>query len=49
MEKLPHDPLIDGTVLREFDTLVVEIPARELLPAGGQQLLSRPSQPAEAS
>ena len=49
MEKLPHDPLIDGTMLREFDTLVVEIPAREFLPAGGQQLLGRPSQLAETS
>jgi hypothetical protein len=49
MEKLPQEPLIDGAMLREFDTLVVERPARESLPAGGQQLLGRPSQPAEAS
>jgi hypothetical protein len=47
--KLPHDPLIDGTMMRELDTLVVEIPAREPLPAGGQQLLGRPSQLAETS
>jgi len=49
MEKLPQEPLIDSAMLREFDTLVVEMPARESLPAGGQQLLGRPSQPAEAS
>jgi hypothetical protein len=49
MEKLPGEPLINGTMLREFDTLVVEMPARECLPASGLQLLGRPSQPAEAS
>ena len=48
-EKLPQEPLIDSAMLREFDTLVVEMPARESLPASGQQLLGRPSQPAEAS
>ena len=26
MEKLPQQPLIDSTMLREFDTLVVEVP-----------------------
>jgi hypothetical protein len=41
--------LINSAMLREFDTLVVEMPARESLPAGGQQLLGRPMQPAEAS
>jgi hypothetical protein len=49
MEKLPQEPLINRAMLREFDTLVVEMPAREFLPAGGRQLLARPSQPAEAS
>ena len=49
MEKLPQEPLIDSTMLREFDTLVVEVPGPETLPAGRQQLLGRPSQPAEAS
>jgi hypothetical protein len=49
MEKLPREPLISSAMLREFDTLVVEMPARESLPAGGPQLLGRPSQPAEAS
>jgi hypothetical protein len=49
MEKLPQEPLIDGAMLREFDTLVVEMPARDSLPAGGQQLLGRPIQPVEAS
>ena len=49
MEKLPPEPLIDSAMLREFDTLVVEMPARESLPAGGQRLSGRPSQPAEAS
>ena len=47
-EKLPQEPLINSAMLREFDTLVVEMPARELLPAGSQQLLGRPMQPAEA-
>jgi PAS domain S-box-containing protein len=36
-------------MLREYDTLVVEMPARDSLPAGSQQLLARPSQQAEAS
>jgi hypothetical protein len=49
MEKLPQEPLISSAMLREFDTLVVEMPARESLPAGGPQLLGPPSQPAEAS
>jgi hypothetical protein len=49
MEKLPQEPLIASAMLHEFDTLVVEMPGRESLPAGGQQLLGRPSQPAEAS
>jgi hypothetical protein len=49
MEKLPQEPLIDSAMLREFDTLVVEMPTPESLPACGQRLLSRPSQPAEAS
>jgi len=48
-EKLPQEPLINSAMLREFDTLVVEMPARESLPAGSQHLLARPSQPAEAS
>jgi len=48
-EKLPQEPLINSAMLREFDTLVVEMPARESLPAGSQQLLGRPMQPAEAS
>jgi hypothetical protein len=48
-EKLPREPLINSAMLREFDTLVVEMPARESLPAGNQQLLARPSQPADAS
>jgi len=48
-EKLPQEPLINSAMLREFDTLVVEMPARVSLPAGSQQLLGRPSQPAEAS
>jgi hypothetical protein len=49
MEKLPQEPLISSAMLREFDTLVVEMPPRESLPAGGPQLLGPPSQPAEAS
>ena len=48
-EKLPQEPLINSAMLREFDTLVVEMPARESLPAGSQQLLGPPMQPAEAS
>jgi hypothetical protein len=48
-EKLPQEPLINGPMLHEFDTLVVEMPARDSLPTGSQQLLGRPSQPAEAS
>jgi hypothetical protein len=49
MEKLPEEPLISSAMLREFDTRVVDMPARECLPAGGPQLLGRPSQPAEGS
>ena len=50
IEKLPQEPLINGAMLSEFDTLVVELPSkRESLPTAGQQLLSRPSQRAEAS
>jgi hypothetical protein len=49
MEKLPQEPLISSAMPREFDTLVVEMPARESLPVGGPQLLGSPSQPAEAS
>ena len=48
-EKLPQEPLINSAMLREFDTLVVEMPARESLPARSQQLLGRPMQPAETS
>jgi hypothetical protein len=49
-QKLPQEPLINGAVLGEFDTLVVDLPPkRESLPASGQPLLGRPSQPAEAS
>jgi len=48
-EKLPQEPLISSAMLREFDTLVVEMPTRESLPAGGPQPLGPPSQPAEAS
>ena len=40
-DKLPEEPLIKSATLGEFDTLVVEMPLKqELLPAGGQQLLS---------
>jgi hypothetical protein len=50
MERLPPEPLINGAGLGEFDTLVVDMPARqEFLPAAGQQLLSSPDEPAEAS
>ena len=50
MERLPQEPLINGAMLGEFDTLVVDVPPqREALPEPGQQLLSRPSQTAEAS
>ncbi len=50
MERLPQQPLINTADLGEFDTLVVEMPRkRESLPAAGQQLLGRPSQPAKAS
>jgi hypothetical protein len=49
MEKLPQERLINSAMLREYDTLVVEMPARDSLPAGSQQLLARPSQQAEAS
>jgi hypothetical protein len=48
MEKLPQERLINSAMLREYDTLVVEMPARDSLPAGSQQLLARPSQRAEA-
>jgi hypothetical protein len=41
--------LINSAMLREYDTVVVEMPARDSLPAGSQQLLARPSQQAEAS
>jgi hypothetical protein len=27
MEKLPQEPFIDSAMLREFDTVVVEMPA----------------------
>jgi hypothetical protein len=52
MEKLPRQPLINGSMAGEFDTLVVEVPAkrdREALPAGGPQLLSKPAEHAEVS
>lgn len=50
MERLPPEALINSAVLREFDTLVVDMPLRrESLPPAGQQLLSRPSEPAETS
>jgi hypothetical protein len=50
IEKLPQEPLINGAMLSEFDTLVVELPSkRESLSTAGQQLLSRPSQRTEAS
>ena len=50
MERLPQQPLINTADLGEFDTLVVEMPRkRESLPAAGQQVLGRPSQPAKAS
>ena len=50
IEKLPQEPLINGAMLSEFDTLVVELPSkRESLPTPSQHLLSQPSQRAEAS
>lgn len=50
MERLPQEPLINGAVLGEFDTLVVDMPPkRESLPPAGQHLLGRPSEPVEAS
>ena len=49
-ERLPQQPLINGVMSDEFDTLVVEMPPeREFLPNANRQLLSRPSQPAEVS
>jgi hypothetical protein len=49
-EQLPQEPLINRTMLGEFDTLVVEMPSKqESLPATGRQLLGRHSQRAEAS
>jgi hypothetical protein len=45
MEKLPPEALINGVALGEFDTLVVDMPARrDALPHAGQPLLSRPSE-----
>jgi len=52
LEKLPRAPLINGSMVGEFDTLVVEVPAkreREALPSAGPQLLSKPAAHAEAS
>jgi hypothetical protein len=50
LEKLPREPLINRAMLGEFDTLVVDVPAqRESLPAGGQPLLSKPAEHADAS
>jgi len=50
MEKLPQEPVINATMLGEFDTLVVEMPAkRDALPPGVQQLLSRPNRQTDAS
>jgi hypothetical protein len=50
MDELPREPLINGDVLGEFDTLVVEFPAkRESLPAASQPLLGRSTrEPVEA-
>jgi len=49
MERLPQDPLINSTMLRELDTLVVDMPPnREALPAAGPQLLGRPNRPIKA-
>ena len=46
MEGVPKEPLFNSTMLGEFDTLVVDVPPRrDSLPAAGQQLLGRPSQP----
>ena len=50
MERLPPEPLINGAVLGEFDTLVVDMPPRQdRLPAAGQQLLSSPVDPDKTS
>ena len=50
MDKLPQDPLINGAMVGEFDTLVVELPPKqESSPTAGQQLLGRPSLRVEAS
>jgi hypothetical protein len=51
MDKLPQEPLFNGAMLGEFDTLVVEMPAkRDSLPSSVQPLLSRPNnRQAEAS
>jgi hypothetical protein len=49
-EKLPKEPVINATMVGEFDTLVVEMPAkRDALPPGVQQLLSRPNRQTDAS
>jgi hypothetical protein len=43
-DELPHEPLINRDMLGEFDTLVVELPAkREALPAMNRPLLGRSS------
>ena len=47
-ERLPPEPLINSAALREFDTLVVEMPAKSLT-AAGPQLLSSPSEAAQTS
>ena len=47
-EKLPQEPPINSAMLREFDTLVVEMPARESLP-GGQPAAFGPVQPTSRS
>ena len=50
MEKPPQEPVINATMLGEFDTLVVEMPAkRDALPPGVQPLLSRPNRQTDAS
>ena len=48
-EKLPQEPLINSAMLREFDTLVVEMPARWSLPAGSQAGPGPAHETAEAS
>jgi hypothetical protein len=49
-EKLPREPIINTTMLGEFDTLVVEMPAKQnSLPPGVQPLLSRPNRQPDAS